>query len=74
MAAAPKPSRDVELPKTASDVDWRRAASLHQRAQSGDKLSAEDQAYYNRARELRATRAGAAIVSNKGDRNNPIVP
>ena len=31
-----------------------RAANLHQRAQSGDKLSAEDRAYYNRARELRA--------------------
>ena len=74
MASAPKPSRDGELPKTASDVDWMRAANLHQRAQSGDKLSAEDRAYYNRARELRATRAGAARASNKGDRNNPIVP
>jgi hypothetical protein len=32
------------------DIDWNRARQLHQRVQRGEKLSPEDQAYYERAR------------------------
>lgn len=46
-------------PATGPDgaVDWQRAQKLHQRAQAGEKLSAEDQAYYDRARALRQRQA-----------------
>src|SRR5262245_29008827 len=30
-------------------IDWDKAGKLHQRAQRGEKLSPEDQAYYDRA-------------------------
>ena len=32
------------------NIDWTRAKQLHQRAQNGEKLSAADQAYYERAK------------------------
>ena len=35
-------------------IDWNRARELHQRAQRGEKLSAEEQAYYERAKAERA--------------------
>lgn len=46
-------------PATQPDgaVDWQRARQLHQRAQAGEELSAEDQAYYDRARALRQRQA-----------------
>lgn len=46
MAAEP-----ASRPAAASEaIDWNRARDLHQRAQRGEKFSAEDQAYYERAR------------------------
>jgi hypothetical protein len=36
----------------AGPIDWDRARTLHQREQNGDKLSAEDQAYLDHAKEL----------------------
>jgi hypothetical protein len=41
-------------PPTDAPIDWKRAQALHQRAQKGEKLSPEDQAYYDRARAARA--------------------
>lgn len=44
-------------------IDWDRARQLHQRAQRGEKLSPEDQAYYDRARaEFPRRSAGAATT------------
>lgn len=37
-------------------IDWTRAQSLHQRAQRGEKLSPEEQAYYDRAKAERNKR------------------
>ncbi len=45
---APCPAAD-EAP-----IDWNRAQQLHRRATSGEKLSPEDQAYYERAKSARA--------------------
>jgi hypothetical protein len=39
------------------DIDWRRAGELHRRAQRGEKLSPEDQAYYEKAKAARQQRA-----------------
>ena len=41
-------------------IDWTRAEKLHKRAQQGEKLNAEDQAYYERAK--------AALAAGKGPR------
>jgi hypothetical protein len=41
-------------------IDWNRARQLHQRVQSGEKLSAEDQAYYDRARASRGRSGGGS--------------
>ncbi len=35
-------------------IDWNRAQQLHQRAQRGEKLTPEEQAYYERAKAARA--------------------
>lgn len=35
-------------------IDWQRAQQLHQRAQRGEKLTPEEQAYYERAKAARA--------------------
>jgi len=48
-------------------IDWQRAQQLHQRAMRGDKLTPEEQAYYDRAK---AARAGGG----NGGGNNPTTP
>jgi hypothetical protein len=49
----------------ADDIDWAKARQLHQRYQRGDKLTAEELAYYNRARESRGQPpAGASPPSS----------
>ena len=35
-------------------IDWNRAGQLHQRAQRGEKLTPEEQSYYERAKAARA--------------------
>jgi hypothetical protein len=42
-------------------IDWTRAKELHRRAQQGEKLNAEDQAYYEKAK--------AALAAGKGPRD-----
>lgn len=44
------------------NIDWTRAKELHRRAQQGEKLNAEDQAYYEKAK--------AALAAGKGPREN----
>jgi hypothetical protein len=39
-----------------ASIDWDKAGKLHQRAQRGEKLSPEDQAYYERALAARNTK------------------
>ena len=41
-------------------IDWTRAKELHRRAQQGEKLNADDQAYYEKAK--------AALAAGKGPR------
>ena len=57
LAVAALTRTDVFLPScTAAEeapIDWQRAQQLHKRASSGEKLSAEDQAYYERAKAAR---------------------
>lgn len=47
-------------------IDWNRARELHQRFQRGEKLSADEQAYLERARQLRA--AGQVPRNRSGDK------
>jgi hypothetical protein len=58
LAVATLTRTDVLIPPcTAAEeapIDWNRAQQLHRRASSGEKLSAEDQAYYERAKAARA--------------------
>ena len=42
------------LPAADEPIDWNRAQQLHQRAQRGEKLTREEQSYYDRARTERA--------------------
>ena len=39
-------------------IDWARAEKLHKRAQAGEKLNAEDAAYYDKAKAARAAGKG----------------
>lgn len=41
------------LPAADAPIDWTRAGQLHQRAQRGEKLTPEEQAYYERAKAAR---------------------
>jgi hypothetical protein len=42
-----------------NSIDWERAKQLHARSQRGEKLSTEDQAYYDRARATMGPRGGS---------------
>lgn len=53
-----------------SPIDWQRARGLHQRVQQGEKLSPEDQAYYERAKQALAAGRGPG----GGDRRNSQAP
>jgi hypothetical protein len=50
----------------ASAIDWTRAQELHNRVQRGEKLSPEDQAYYDRARQARGAGQGGEGAQNNG--------
>lgn len=52
-------------------IDWNRARQLHQRVQSGEKLNAEDQAYYDRARASRG-RTGSGPQRKAPDHLPPL--
>lgn len=58
LAAVTLPQPNIFFPPSmAADeapIDWNRAQQLHRRASSGEKLSPEDQAYYERAKAARA--------------------
>jgi hypothetical protein len=41
---------DTEKPAGKSDIDWEKAKALHQRASNGEKLTEEEQAYYEKAK------------------------
>lgn len=49
LCASLSPSFSAEPP-----IDWNRAQQLHQRASRGEKLTPEEQAYYERAKAARA--------------------
>ena len=56
---------------SAEAIDWQRARQLHQRVQEGEKLSSEDQAYYDRARAMRG-RTGAGPQRKAADSLTPL--
>jgi len=54
------------------DIDWDKARRLFQREQSGEKLSAEEQTYLDRAKELRkANGSGSAAGQRKAPDHLP---
>ncbi|MBS0208512.1 MAG: hypothetical protein JSS27_06110 [Planctomycetes bacterium] len=53
----------------STPIDWNRARQLHQRATSGEKLSADEQAYYDRAKA--EMRAGRGPGNQPGRQNQP---
>lgn len=59
--------------KKEDAIDWARAQKLHERAQKGEKLNAEDQAYYDRAREARRKGQGPGAAQAAGQRQ-PLIP
>lgn len=54
-----------------SDIDWNHARALLQRLQHGEKLSAEDQAFLNHARQVRAQLRAAGIDPEPGRTRPP---
>ncbi len=47
-----------ETPPAESTIDWNKAQKLYQRSQRGEKLSAEDQVYLDRAKVIRSQGKG----------------
>src|SRR5207237_219938 len=51
VGVAPHLTAKSTLPlQQAQDIDWQRANALHQRVMRGEKLTPDDQAYYERAK------------------------
>ncbi len=63
----------LSLPKPDAPIDWNRAGQLHQRAQRGEKLTAEEQAYYERAKAARA-KGGQSSPSTQAKWTGHITP
>ncbi|MGB8170393.1 MAG: hypothetical protein WCF18_23020 [Chthoniobacteraceae bacterium] len=57
-AGNPAPTANSTAP-AGEAIDWDRAQQLHRRAQNGEKLTAEEQTYYDRARAARGGGGGA---------------
>ncbi len=56
-------------------IDWNKARELHQRAQRGETLTAEEEAYYDRAKAARQKRSGRAGQARQpGARSRPGAP
>ncbi len=55
----------TEAPAPGGAIDWDKARQLHQREQKGEKLTAEEQTYLNRAKALRNARPGNATNQRK---------
>jgi hypothetical protein len=49
----------------SGDIDWDKARRLFQREQRGDKLSAEEQTYLDRAKELRKANGGGSTAGQR---------
>src|SRR6186997_506331 len=54
-------------------IDWQKARALHERAQRGEKLSPDDQKYYDEARR-QMSRGGAPQGGGPQQPNNPPPP
>ena len=55
----------------AEDIDWNRARALHEKASRGEKLSAEDQAYVERAKRAMAARQASKGGLERGPAGPP---
>lgn len=64
----------VVAPAAEPPIDWQRANQLHQRAQRGEKLSPEDQAYYERAKAARAKGGGQSAPRGQPQWTGHITP
>ncbi|MBI3874596.1 MAG: hypothetical protein HY300_01220 [Verrucomicrobia bacterium] len=66
FAAAQQQDKTPPPAKQADErIDWNKARELHQRAQRGEKLTPEEQAYYDRARKAIATRNAQPQQNNQ---------
>lgn len=62
------------LSANASDdgaIDWDKAKQLFQKSQKGEKLSADDQAYLDRAKQERQKNQGGQNPNGQGQNNGP---
>lgn len=53
------------------EIDWQRAGELHRRVQNGEKLSPEDQAYYDKAKALHDRGGGPGGGNRQGAPTGP---
>ena len=58
-------------PAGGEAIDWEKAKQLHQRATSGEKLTTEEQAYYDRAKAAMQRGQGPNAGANPGGQQRP---
>jgi hypothetical protein len=58
----------------ADEIDWDKARRIHQKAQSGQKLTAEEQAYYDKARAARSRAPGNGSGGNNAGGAGQLTP
>ncbi|MDQ3623537.1 MAG: hypothetical protein M3463_13780 [Verrucomicrobiota bacterium] len=59
------PADARQKPAAAADVDWEKARQLFQRERAGEKLTADEQTYLNRAKERRRGSAPAGPAAQR---------
>lgn len=66
-AAPGSPQASGKSPPTvvADEIDWEKARALYQRSQRGEKLTAEEDAYFKRAMAARNARSGGGRPANQ---------
>ena len=70
--SADNPEKPAESKQTPAEIDWDRAKALNRKARAGEKLSAEDQAFLDRALKARAEqRTGTAGDGSNEKRTVP---
>src|SRR5205085_2789228 len=61
-------------PRGGANIDWDRARKLHEQEQRGEKLSADDQAYLDKAKEAVRSGQGPGGQPNNNKGNDPGAP
>ena len=58
-------NKPVSQPAGGATIDWEKAKQLYQRSQAGEKLTPEEQAYLDRAKQEHARQQGGTTPENK---------